>query len=315
MKKIKIYFVDFWVGFRNEENFIISTLRNHYQIIIDSKNPEYLFYSSFGGKHFQYSQAVKIYFSGENDIPDFNLCDYGISCSHLLFQNRHFRLPLYSLSENYNKLFQKSFSSEKVLKRKFCNFVYSNSLISDPIRETFFHRLSKYKKVDSGGKHLNNIGKPVINKLDFIQDYKFTIAFENSAVDGYTTEKIIDPMLVNSIPIYWGNSKINLDFNTQSFINVMNYQSIDEAIERIIFLDNNDEAYLEMLSQSWFHEEKKIDFKDELSRFLKNIIETPKDKSKHTTNYGFIQYYRKKVQIGNVLYKNKLLGPLLKKLI
>ena len=85
-----------------------------------------------------------------------------------------------------------SFQSVKELgDKKFCNFVYSNSGNCDPIREAFFHQLCKYKKVDSGGKYLNNIGKAVGDKLQFIKDYKFTIAFENSSCSGLYYRKII----------------------------------------------------------------------------------------------------------------------------
>ena len=36
--------------------------------------------------------------------------------------------------------------------------------------------------------------------------YKFNICFENSSTPGYVTEKIIQSMYVNSIPIYWGTN-------------------------------------------------------------------------------------------------------------
>ena len=59
--------------------------------------------------------------------------------------------------------------------------------------------------------------------MDFIKDYKFVISFENSSYPGYTTQKLIEPMLVNSSPIYWGNKSVGKDFNTKSFINVFYY--------------------------------------------------------------------------------------------
>lgn len=83
-------------------------------------------------------------------------------------------------------------SDQELLNRKFCSFVVSNSQFSDPLRKRFFERLCKYKKVDSGGRYLNNIGGPVRDKLAFCRGYKFNIAFENSSVDGYTTEKIME---------------------------------------------------------------------------------------------------------------------------
>ena len=56
-----------------------------------------------------------------------------------------------------------------IKKKKFCCFVVSNSKASKRI--DFFHKLSKYKCVDSGGGILNNVGGRVENKLDFIGDY------------------------------------------------------------------------------------------------------------------------------------------------
>ena len=78
--------------------------------------------------------------------------------------------------------------------------------------------MSSKEKVDSGGKFLNNVGGPVTDKLSFIKDYKFVISFENSSYPGYTTEKILEPMLVNSIPVYWGNPLVYNDFNYRTYI-------------------------------------------------------------------------------------------------
>ena len=61
-------------------------------------------------------------------------------------------------------------------------------------RNRFFHMLSRYKPVHSGGWHLNNIGGPVprrINgksgKVEFARNFKFVIAFESTPYPGYTT--------------------------------------------------------------------------------------------------------------------------------
>ena len=88
-------------------------------------------------------------------------------------------------------------------KSKFCSMVVS-SKDSKP-RINFFKALTALKKVDSGGGYLNNIGSPVVDKQDFIKDYKFVISFENESYPGYLTEKLFDILLVKSIPIYWGD--------------------------------------------------------------------------------------------------------------
>jgi hypothetical protein len=175
--------------------------------------------------------------------------------------------------------------------------------------------LSQYKKVDSGGKYLNNIGKSVVDKIGFLKDYKFTIAFENSSQPGYTTEKLLDPMRVNSLPSYWGNPLVAQDFNVQSFVNVIDYASIYEAIEEIIRLDTHDEAYLEKLAQPWITEEQKIDYQAKLADFLSHIVDFPLETAQRTTDYGYSRLYKKKQQIIGSLYNNPFLRPILKKMI
>ncbi|HEX4958218.1 MAG TPA: glycosyltransferase family 10, partial [Lacibacter sp.] len=101
-------------------------------------------------------------------------------------------------------------------------------------------------------KYLNNVGGPVADKRAFIKDYKFVLSFENSTYPGYTTEKLIEPMLVNSIPIYWGNERVGEDFNTRSFVHVNQFASYEEAIEYIIELDKDEDQYLQMAMQPWF---------------------------------------------------------------
>ncbi len=69
------------------------------------------------------------------------------------------------------------------------------------------------------------------------------MSFENNdqynGCIGYTTEKIYEPFMSMSIPIYWGNIKINEDFNEGSFINWNHYGSDEKTIERIIEIDND----------------------------------------------------------------------------
>ncbi|WP_317175228.1 glycosyltransferase family 10 domain-containing protein [Bacteroides nordii] len=180
---------------------------------------------------------------------------------------------------------------EVVLNRKFCSFVVSNAK-GAPERERFFQLLSEYKQVDSGGRYKNNVGGPVPDKTAFIKDYKFNIAFENSMCDGYTTEKIMEPMLVNSVPIYWGNKLIDRDFNPASFINVSSYSSLEEAVEHIVRLDQNDDEYLSLLSAPWFNEENYLNWEEQLIVFFDNIFEKPLSESRYIPTHGYIQTYQ-----------------------
>lgn len=84
----------------------------------------------------------------------------------------------------------------------------------------------------------------VADKLDFISQYKFNIAIENYSKPGYTTEKIMESFVSDTVPIYWGNPLINEDFNPSAFINLHDFFSIEDAVQRIVEIDNNDKEYL-----------------------------------------------------------------------
>ena len=193
---------------------------------------------------------MKIFYTGEFYEPNLSIADLSISFSKVN-DIRNYRYPLYSLYFDLKKLLNKPDAETIFLqKKKFCCFVVSNE--NCPTRNKFFHQLSRYKKVDSRGKYLNNIGAPVKDKKTFISDYKFVLSFENKSYPGYVTEKIVEPMIVNSIPIYWGDPYINNDFNSKSFVNINDFKSIKQAINYIIELDNDDRLYKKLMTEPWF---------------------------------------------------------------
>ena len=238
------------------------------------------------------------------------MADYALGFHYIDFGDRYLRFPLYLLDHyswnDLDTLSSKSVSGDLV-NRKFCNFVYSNKKNADPIRDKFFFELSKYKKVDSGGRLYNNIGGPVKDKCAFLRDYKFTIAFENSSVNGYTTEKVVEPMLVNSIPIYWGNKLIGRDFNKSSILVVKDENDFDRVIDEIKFLDQNDDAYLSKLKQNWFvRENEKEYWTDLLMSFLDNIFEQSFLEAKRCPKFGFVKNYIREEERVSYLKKNYL---------
>ena len=153
---------------------------------------------------------------------------------------------------------------------------------------------------------MNNIGFPVEDKLEFIKDYKFVIAFENSSFPGYTTEKLIEPFLSDSIPVYWGNPVVGKDFNTNSFINIKDTAQFDEAINKIVELDNDDEKYLAMLNEPCFVNYKiPEEFSEEsILKFFDYIIQDSKSKRPVAT------VKRKKIKHSVSIFKRRALSKL-----
>jgi hypothetical protein len=288
-KSIKLNFSDFWPNFDKRENYFYNLLNTKFTIEISEK-PDFLIYSCFGTDYLKYS-CIRIQFITENLRPDFTSCDFAFSFDYSK-NIRNYRLPLYALYGDINAL-NKNINldeAKEILKKKecFCNIVVSNENAKKRI--DFFKKLSQYKKVDSGGRFLNNIGGPITNKIEFLQRYKFTLSFENSSYPGYTTEKIFEPMLANSIPVYWGNPIVHNDFNTKSFINYHDYKNDAKVIEKIIKIDQNDNLFLEMLMQPRLNNNQINTFTDPqnvLARFESiisqkdNIVPVAKTYKKH----------------------------------
>ncbi|ANV98156.1 hypothetical protein BBW65_04780 [Helicobacter enhydrae] len=211
MQEIKLNVVDWWEE-KLEYNYFLSFLSKKYKII-QSDKPDFLLCSVFGNQHLEYD-CIKIFYTGEAITPDFNFYDYALGFDYLDFGDRYLRYPLFLLDQKTFKLAEQKHllkDEAKLLQRDFCSFVVSNGN-AHPIRKEFFEALSKINFVASGGRYQNNIGKYVENKLDFIQSYKFNIAFENSRYAGYCTEKIIDAFAAQSIPIYWGDPSLKTTF-------------------------------------------------------------------------------------------------------
>ena len=320
---IKINFCDFWPGF-NKSNLFFKFLEKHFNVQI-CDDPDYIFFSVYGNKHLSFKNAVKILYTGENMVPDFNLCDYAIGFNYIDFGDRYLRFPLYAYYQWYYRDIYQGYkledialqSDEKLLNRKFCNYIYSNNVNSDPLRDIFFKELGKYKKIDSGGRHMNNIGYYVSDKIEFIKDYKFTIAFENSSMSGYTTEKLIEPILVGSLPIYYGNPQVNLDFEEDTFIRITGESDIERAVTEIITMDKNNGLYLQMLRKPKFKVDNKIEvWERHLNNFFSMIFSQPIHSARRIPNHGFVKFYTEELELqtenlSKLRERNKLKANLL----
>ncbi|MDP3388051.1 MAG: glycosyltransferase family 10 [Eubacteriales bacterium] len=271
---IKVGFSDFWPEFKENQNFIMDALTSNYEVII-SNEPDYLFYSCFGRQYLKHD-CIRIFFIGEDLQPDFNLCDYSIGFSHMVFGERYIRFPLYHIYEQDCLMAeQKHLISDTEIdnKSRFCNFIYSNTK-ANPFRGMFFDSLNIYKRVDSGGKYKNNLGFRVDNKLDFQRMYKFSIAFENNSSEGYTTEKILQAFAAGTIPIYWGDPRIGEEFNERAFINCHRFETIEAIIDQIKTIDGNDNLLRQMLREPAFVKDRR-ETKRDLEDFLRNLIDKP----------------------------------------
>lgn len=287
MKEIKIRICDYdphdpWSYGR----FIIDRLKRFYEVVL-SDNPDYVFFHERATGYLDHPRAIRIFYTGENIHPNFNLADYAISFDKDGFDGRNFRLPLYLVPGQYYEETRQlgedpDFEQVKPMTKKelrtksgFCSFVYSNNR-ADPNRDLLFDALSAYKKVDSGGKHRNNVGGPVASKFVFEHSHKFSIAFENSSRTGYITEKLPGSLAARTIPIYFGDPNIGDEFNTARIINAHDFPDFAAVVARVKEIDENDDEYMRIVNQpvlaNGYHPEAA---RREFDAFLRSIFDQP----------------------------------------
>lgn len=302
MSSIKVKYENFWPGFDIYDNKFVNALRTKHDVTVvsnDSKEaPDILIYSRCGRpKHHQYD-CMKIYYTGENDVPDFNECDYAISFYDMDINGRSLRYPIYMLYEYEMCLHPKTISDDEALNRGFCTLLMRNSANCDPTRLKIIDAVDAYKPITYGGPFRNNTGGCVDEKIPFISNYKFNLALENSKVEGYVTEKLLEPLAARTVPIYWGAEAATQEFNPDAFINVSDYDTLDSLIKNIALIDSDNARYLSYLHAPIFRADGPIDFDARLADFLCKIASDPR---RRIAEYG---------EARNLRIRNKYLTPI-----
>ena len=290
METIRVKTVDFSsTGDGNQDNFIVDLLRKRYHVVI-SDNPDFLIYSMWGDKHLEYD-CTKIFYTGEPVSPDFNECDYAIGFDPLQFGARYLRLPLFAMEITPDIQDRSRFVDVSFSDKRFCNFIYSNEFTGEGafLRKEFCKKLMQYKKVDCPGMVLHNMDTDELpsrwsrdsywGKVNFIRNYKFTIAFENCLMDGYTTEKLVQPLIAGSIPIYYGNPLVAEEFNRDAFIDCNAFDNdFDAVVEKVRQIDNDPELAEYMVLQNPMRRDYDFAWEDKLLHFLTQIVESSRKK-------------------------------------
>ena len=277
-----------WDSFSPEYNFFLLLLQESsknfpdpvsvkgYSLeTIDTRTPDLIIFGPFGETWRMFPLVPKVHFTGENSdaITDGNIkLNLGYSLLDRI-DNSYIRLPLWMLEidwfgANPDKIVNpKPLPIDRVTtpvptemsahQNNFCAFVVTNPL--NPIRNDSFFWLSRYKEVHSAGRLFNNVGDVIyaglgggggeLKKHEFLKNYKFSLCYENSSAEGYTTEKLLHAKAAGCIPIYWGDPKVARDFNSAGFLNAQAVANSEELIELVRSIDENPEKYAAMYNE------------------------------------------------------------------
>lgn len=270
---MKLWFENFWDGFKKTEFFITKILKKYIDVEFDSQDPDLVIYSIFGNKEnvYKYNSKTKlcfhnieIYYTIFDKIKFIDIDDYQFDFSITQYpnDNKNIYCPfwLYRLGfENPNdSLYYLNLTEKRIpsIKTKYCNFIYSNPAEYTSPRNEFFEYLSKFKKVESLGKFKNNqkFKKPLHSdkKINTIKNFLYTISFENSYEYYNNTEKILEPLLGSSVPIYWGGEYGFKYFNRDLYV-FANNKSNQEILNEMNELEKNKDKIKYMTTEPIFN--------------------------------------------------------------
>jgi hypothetical protein len=252
---------------------------------LKTAHPDILFYGDGkSGAHRNFRDCTRVCITYENLYPDFSECDYCMAYMHL-DHPRYLRMPDWAIIYEPERFLKEPGYADRIIDepRDFCAFVASNgNLRRTRKRIEFFTQLNSCKKVNSGGRVMNNVGEPLADHYAFARKHRFYMAFENASYPGYTTEKIADGMTNGCIPIYWGDPMVGVDFNPRSFINVGDFSDETSAIRHILEVEQQPSLYRRYLDEPFFHENKIPGLFDEqrVLSFFRRILEEPRPRRK-----------------------------------
>ena len=280
MKELPILSINFSDCPVHLEDFFIRILSRRYRLHREDR-PEFLVYALTGHRHRLYN-CVKIYTHHEIYQPNWKECDYAV-LPFLGNDPRHYYLPIFAYNRPPDPLIRQNHDSDEIRseKTRFCALLsaYVNRSVRHRMR--FFNELNHRKKVDSIGRAANNTGWKVPGghnpKLEALRPYKFTIAFENKDLEGWTTEKMYDPLAVHTVPIFWGDRRAVEYFNPEAFINAYDFKSLSDLADYVCAVDADERLYRRYLEAPPFRNNvpPEVFSEDRLLDFLDRVFTTP----------------------------------------
>jgi len=197
----------------------------------------------------------------------YSKCDFALA-HDIIDDSRYYRFPYWAYQINwFNKskysddgwedsflLSEDQLHNNKYFntpKTKFCAHIYNNSW-QNP-REEINEKLNAYKHIEGYGEPFGrSLESGFEAKYKIYKDCKFVICTENKIREGYHTEKLFHAKTSGAIPIYWGHSSVNKDFNPDCFINLVDFDSVDSLVEKIKEIDQNEKLYQKYFEEPLF---------------------------------------------------------------
>lgn len=160
--------------------------------------------------------------------------------------------------------------------------------------------------IDMGGSYRNTIGYTIPGQyyeqpiIDFQSQYRVVLALENTKLDEYITEKLVNPLRAGTVPVYYGSDRVTDYIHPDRFVRVTD--DMDRVVSDIQRLCTDDVYWLQTVNQPPFVQpvDAMVDtLVDDLKHVLLStdyaveIIGSPeKEPERMTTLQILIDYYK-----------------------
>jgi hypothetical protein len=269
---ISVFFNNFWPGFVEKTDimdctFFVELLRKTYDAPIHvSNNPDnatVLVESIFGNySYVNYKKwSATILFTGESDYFKVqNIAEYDCVLGFEDTHDNFVKCPLFIIFLLTNPSILKELENvdrpiPSEIPPNHASIIVSNGYHGKE-RLEFFNTAKKEMPVFSGGKYENNVGFVVPGSynssemVDFYRRGKFAITMENNDKPYYITEKLVNGIRADVIPVYWGTSYVSEFFNPRRFLHLKGdttKNDINDMIERM--KNMTDQDYLDIIRE------------------------------------------------------------------
>ncbi len=321
--KLKVYFCGKGWNNATETNYpYMKELSKFAEVVID-RDADLIFARENSSSLSEFYRLrkpnqIKVFSATEAFAPNFNEFDFAMGFDPINYGDRYLRRNTLHRFEDffdYSQIIEPVNSQENWTSRRDVSFIYSNAH-AHKFRDDFYFALNKEINVDSMGRHLKtrrikeNSTDWRENKIEMERGYRFSIAIENAFHFGYTSEKIITSFLAGSIPLYFGNPEIHLDFNPARFVNLHNFETIETAVKYVVELSSSPERQMKILDNAVLTPEQLVryrNFRMEFSSFFEKIVESAKS-CRSTTPVGTFQNRIHKVRRTSYQFETLLLN-------
>lgn len=285
---IKLCIKNFWPDFNYDENIFISLFSELYgnELIVTNNVFDCnlcIVAENYVPQEIDRNKTKILACMPEPKEVQYSSADYHLSFDPDRFDLNNIRFPLWHYYINYYNLKNQKNPIPVLAPDELENNVWynktKNNFCAAPFsslrnnRIEFYNLLNSYKSTMGFGLPFNNGDeqRSELRKYEVISEFRFVMAFENTHKKGYVTEKLFHAKTSGAIPIYWGDEYCLCDFNPESFIYVNNFNSMQDCLEYIKYIDQNEELYQKMHKAPLFRYDVNDCF-DNIKKRLKQMI-------------------------------------------